>query len=166
MIPKKAAVIEQNKEAGDWRNYTIESHALKSSSKQIGAIELSELAARMEKAGNDQDIDYILAHHEEMIEMYFDLQKVLEKYVDIPENKVDTPKEDYDAEKLWDCLEKMQEAVDDLDMDGMGDVIKQMEGISLVEEEQQILIKMEEAVESLDVEICEQLIKEWKNLIR
>lgn len=165
MIPKKAAVIEQNKAAEDWRNYTIESHALKSSSKQIGAIELSELAARMEQAGNDQDIDFILSHHEEMMEMYFDLQKVLEKYVDISDNEADIPKEEYDADKLWECLEKMQEAVDDLDMDGMGDVIKQMEGISLAEKEQQILTKMEEAVESLDVETCEQLIKEWKNLI-
>lgn len=164
-IPKKAAAIEKSKGAADWRNYTIESHALKSSSKQIGAIELSELAARMEQAGNDQDIDYILAHHEEMMGMYYGLQKILEKYVDIPDDGAEKPKEGYDAKKLLDCLEKMQEAVDDLDMDGMGQVIKEMEGIALGEKDEQLLTKMEDAVESLDVEICEQLIMEWKKQI-
>lgn len=164
-IPKKAAAIEKSKGAADWRNYTIESHALKSSSKQIGAIELSELAARMEQAGNDQDIDYILAHHEEMMGMYYGLQKILEKYVDIPDDGAEKPKEGYDAKKLLDCLEKMQEAVDDLDMDGMGQVIKEMEGIALGEKDEQLLTKMEDAVESLDVEICEQLITEWKKQI-
>lgn len=164
-IPKKAAAIEKSKGAADWRNYTIESHALKSSSKQIGAIELSELAARMEQAGNDQDIDYILAHHEEMMGMYYGLQKILEKYVDIQDDGAEKPKEGYDAKKLLDCLEKMQEAVDDLDMDGMGQVIKEMEGIALGEKDEQLLTKMEDAVESLDVEICEQLIMEWKKQI-
>ena len=165
MIPKKADALEQSKEAADWRNYTIETHALKSSSKQIGATELSELAARMEQAGNDRDINYILAHHEKMMEMYYGLQEVLKKYVDIPDDEEDKPKEDYDVKKLWGCLEKMQEAVDDLDMDGMGEVIRQMEGISMAEKEEQLLVKMREAVESLEVEICEQLIKEWKGLI-
>lgn len=119
----------------------------------------------MEQAGNDRDINYILAHHEKMMEMYYGLQEVLKKYVDIPDDEEDKPKEDYDVKKLWGCLEKMQEAVDDLDMDGMGEVIRQMEGISMAEKEEQLLVKMREAVESLEVEICEQLIKEWKGLI-
>lgn len=166
VIPRKAAVLEKSMKDADWRNYTIESHALKSSSKQIGAVELSELAAKMEQAGNDQDIDYILVHHEEMMKMYYGLQKILEKYVDVAQEGTDEPKEKYDAKKMLEYLEKLQEAVDDLDMDGMGEVIKQMDGISLDEKEGRILGKMKEAVEGLEVEICEQLIVEWKNLIQ
>ena len=90
----------------------------------------------------------------------------MEKYVDVAQEGTDEPKEKYDAKKMLEYLEKLQEAVDDLDMDGMGEVIKQMDGISLDEKEGRILGKMKEAVEGLEVEICEQLIVEWKNLIQ
>lgn len=166
IIPKKAAALEKNKDAEDWRNYTVEAHALKSSSRQIGAIELSELAARMEQAGNEKDIDYILSHHAEMLDMYYGLQAALEKYVSLPEKEDEGPKESYDKKKLLGCLEAMQEAVDNLDMDGMGEVIKRFEEIALDGEEKQYLEKMKEAAEGLEVEICEQIVKEWKTMIQ
>lgn len=166
VIPKKAAILEQSMKDADWRNYTIEAHALKSSSRQIGAVELSDLAARMEQAGNEQDIGYIQTHHEELMDMYYDLQKILEKYVDVGQDSKAEPKIEYDASKILKHLEKLQEAVDNLDMDGMEEVIRQMDEISLDEKEGEILAKMKEAVESLEVEICEQLIEEWKKLIQ
>ena len=64
------------------------------------------------------------------------------------------------------CLEAMQEAVDNLDMDGMGEVIKRFEEIALDGEEKQYLEKMKEAAEGLEVEICEQIVKEWKTMIQ
>ena len=60
----------------------------------------------------------------------------------------------------------MQEAVDNLDMDGMGEVIKRFEEIALDGEEKQYLEKMKEAAEGLEVEICEQIVKEWKTMIQ
>ena len=51
-IEKKAKLIKQLEEEENWTDYTIEVHALKSSSKQIGALSLSDQAASLEKAGN------------------------------------------------------------------------------------------------------------------
>ena len=56
--------------AQDWKNYAIYVHALKSTSKTIGAAELSELAARMEAAANAGDGEAIRAEHDAMMAQY------------------------------------------------------------------------------------------------
>ncbi len=61
-IEKKAKLIKSLEEQEKWEDYTIEVHALKSSSKQIGAGSLSEKAAALEKAGNAKDAVFIQAY--------------------------------------------------------------------------------------------------------
>lgn len=69
-IDKRAAIISEAFEKGDLKAYTIEVHSLKSTSRQIGADDLSELAARLEKAGNDRDAKYISQKNGELISLY------------------------------------------------------------------------------------------------
>ena len=54
----------------DWKNYAIYVHALKSTSKTIGANELSEIALRLEAAANDGKADIIRSNHERMLALY------------------------------------------------------------------------------------------------
>lgn len=54
----------------NWKNYAIAVHALKSNSRGIGAEEMADLALELEMAGKEMRVDYILDHHEEMIEKY------------------------------------------------------------------------------------------------
>ncbi len=54
----------------DITNYTIYIHALKSSMASIGAETLSEMAKEMEQAGKDNDMEYIEAHHEQLMAEY------------------------------------------------------------------------------------------------
>ena len=65
-IQKKAETIKAMEEQEDWTGYTIEVHALKSASKQIGAVSLSEKAAALEKAGNARDVAAIHRDTDEM----------------------------------------------------------------------------------------------------
>ncbi len=51
-------------------NYRIYVHALKSTSKMIGADRFSEMARNMEEAAKKKELNYILEHHEEMMEQY------------------------------------------------------------------------------------------------
>lgn len=69
-IDKRAAIISEAFEKGDLKVYTIEVHSLKSTSRQIGADDLWELAARLEKAGNDRDAKYISQKNGELISLY------------------------------------------------------------------------------------------------
>ncbi len=52
---KKAEEIERYMAEGDIKNTTVMVHALKSASRSIGALELGEFAARLEKAGDGGD---------------------------------------------------------------------------------------------------------------
>ncbi len=54
----------------DWHNYRILVHSLSSSSKIIGATELSNMAKQLENAAKVNSIDYIRSHHMEMMASY------------------------------------------------------------------------------------------------
>ena len=62
---KRNRQLQQFFQEHDWKNYVITVHALKSNSKGIGADELSELARKLEMAGKEDRVDYIMEHHVE-----------------------------------------------------------------------------------------------------
>lgn len=77
--PKRSRQLQHFFEEQDWKNYVITVHALKSNSKGIGASELAELALNLEMAGKENRIDYILEHHEKLMEMHDGLLDILGK---------------------------------------------------------------------------------------
>ena len=163
-IPKKTKLLQKHLEAKNWKNYTIEAHALKSFSKQVGASELSNLAASMEQAGNREDIDFILSHHGEMLQKYQEYEPILEKYLATPTEAVKI-KDGYDREKVLRLLNSMEEAIDNLDMDVMDDMVEQMGKMELPGAQAHYFVQMKDAVEGLDVETCETVVSEWKKLL-
>ena len=56
--------------AEDWENYHIQVHALKSTSKSIGATDLSEQARELEMAAKAGDAAYLKEHHAGCMEAY------------------------------------------------------------------------------------------------
>ena len=60
-------------ESGNWKDYAIKAHALKSTSLTIGAEQLSAQAKELELAGKRGDTDYIQAHHAEVMQAYEEL---------------------------------------------------------------------------------------------
>ena len=65
----------------DWKNYEIAVHALKSTSLNIGAKDLSEHAKALEFAAKGSDTDYISAHHREVMDEYHKLIEELKNGV-------------------------------------------------------------------------------------
>ena len=66
-IDKNKADIVSAYEKEDFSNYTIFVHALKSTSKMIGAQKLSEMARKMEESGKAGEFDYIRQNYKAMI---------------------------------------------------------------------------------------------------
>ncbi|MBO7336569.1 MAG: response regulator, partial [Lachnospiraceae bacterium] len=75
---KYADEIQEFFDAEDWENYVIKVHALKSSARTIGANELSERAARLERAGKTDAITYIRENTEDVLSDYRLLAKQIE----------------------------------------------------------------------------------------
>ena len=67
---EKADRLQQYYDAGDWKNYTIQVHALKSTSGTIGASRLAEMALCLEHAARDEDMDVLQAEHAGMLSLY------------------------------------------------------------------------------------------------
>ncbi len=72
----------------DWENYTIKVHALKSSSRLIGAMKLGKGAEALENAGKDGDIEFIKANHVTLMDVYRTIHEAL---VPIFESDEDLP---------------------------------------------------------------------------
>ncbi len=77
-VPDKYAELEKFYETGDWENYTIKIHALKSSARLVGMLGLGEKAEKLEYAGKENDIQYIKDNHAQVMEEYLDIKKALD----------------------------------------------------------------------------------------
>lgn len=161
-IEKKAKLIKKLEEEENWADYTIEVHALKSSSKQIGAASLSDKAAALEKAGNAQDAVFIHRRTDEMLEQYVAYLPVLEPFCtdQKKEEKLNNPIPDVVRR---DCFTDMRLAIDDLDMDRMGDVISKMSGYSYEPWQEELFDQLKDAAEDVDVDRCEEIMQEWES---
>ena len=89
----------------DWTNYTIKVHALKSSARLVGAMDLGSAAEKLEMAGKSEDLDYIEKNNEALIT---DLKEFKEKLSPFCSAKEDE-EEHYDKiliKSAYDTLKK------------------------------------------------------------
>ena len=73
------ALANQLFEKEDWKNYTIAVHGMKSAMRSIGAIRISDIAKELEFAGKEGRLEYIRAHHHELLAEYEELFARLRK---------------------------------------------------------------------------------------
>lgn len=73
-IDDVAKKLDECLEAEDIKNYTIKVHGLKSTARLIGEMSISQKAEALEKAGNDNDWDYIRSHHKGLIKEYLSIR--------------------------------------------------------------------------------------------
>ena len=67
---EKTEILKKSFADSDWKTYAIQVHSLKSTSKMIGALALSEQAAKLEAAANAGDGVTIRKDHSDMMERY------------------------------------------------------------------------------------------------
>ncbi|MCR5701666.1 MAG: Hpt domain-containing protein [Lachnospiraceae bacterium] len=115
----------------DWENYTIKVHALKSSSRIIGAMELGDLAEELEHAGDDRDIDTIKEKTEDLLKGYELCIKTIESSL----NKRDTDQPMVDAVYLADAYSSMYDFACQEDYDLMEMVLDELKNYVLPEED-------------------------------
>ena len=145
-------------------NYTIEAHALKSASKQIGAMALSDLAATMEKAGIDKDGEAIHSHTDDMLEKYRSYLPILEGYFQEEEEEEDDDVRAAITDEVQNRLfADMRDALENLDMDRMEEVAEEMRRYRYQDWECELLQRLYDAVEEMDVDACEGILSEWED---
>ena len=161
VIEQKSINIKELEKTENWTAYTIEVHALKSASKQIGAHSLSEKAARLEQAGNEGDGELIHAKTDEMLEQYRSYIPILTPF--FKETKKDNSEKPRVSVKiLREFFTELRIALDDLDIDTMEKIADTMNEFGYKEAEYPLFMQLQKAIENIDVNECEQIICQWE----
>ena len=79
---KKEAMLDYHNKK-DWKNYMIYVHSLKSSSKTIGAMKLSEIAATLENAAKENNEVIIEKNHERAMDLYDNVVEGIMRVLDV-----------------------------------------------------------------------------------
>lgn len=114
---ENAALLESYYEAQDIANYQIKVHALKSTSKMIGAESFSDRAKRAEQAAKEQDLDYLQAHHEQLLADYRQLAAVVYDAVGVQEDQQEQAAEALSEAELVEQLKQLADALQTCEAD-------------------------------------------------
>ena len=155
------------RENGDYRNYTIQVHSLKSTAKNIGAIEISQMAQKQEDAGNNGNYVYINEHCDELLEAYdiilesiytvlaeYGLIKEHEREVEI--NHVEDDCLDHDT--VISLLESIQNYLDKFEFDSIFEILDDLEDCVLCQEDKVLFESIGKAMKDLEVDKVRELI--------
>ena len=80
-IDNKMSNLEKYMENEELENYSVIAHALKGDARYLGMKELTNLAYNHELAGKEENIEYIHAHYEELVNEANKMRKVLKNYL-------------------------------------------------------------------------------------
>ena len=140
--------IESYFNAKDWKNYTTKVHALKSSSRVIGALELSERAKRLEDAGNSGYIDEIQKDTKPLLELYRSFAEKLKPLIETEEDDSDKPL--IDDGELTEAFEAMRDAAATFDYDTMMFIFQSLDEYRLPENKSEKYKQIKDAASKLD----------------
>ena len=113
----------------DLDNYRISVHALKSTSKMIGADSFSEMAKSAEDAAKNQDVAYLEAHHEELLSAYGQLRDALKAALkpDAPADEQTSDKESISREELCEKLSQVSECLKTFEADRAEEILRELD---------------------------------------
>ena len=130
------------------KDYTSFVHSLKSTSRTIGAKELSKLAEKLEMAGNENDLETIEEYHDELMNLFSIVRYSLSKVPEIAEQTAkeedNDPKEDITDAGMRDAYQTIIEVSKSLDYDTLTFILDSLKKYRLKDEDLKITRKIGE----------------------
>ncbi|MBO4759007.1 MAG: Hpt domain-containing protein, partial [Spirochaetaceae bacterium] len=167
-IQEKADVIQSYFQDRNYKDYTIQVHALKSASRIVGAEKLSALAAELEAFGNKmqgmaepepQFVAEMTAKTEAMLEYYrsfYDLLFPVKNYGEIEE----TEKQEARKDEISSIINAILSACSSFDLAALEEQFARLKKIKLPDGLNQKMPELSKAVEDIEFEQIEQILKE------
>lgn len=156
-VSDNSEVIEKAYEEKDIKAFTIKVHALKSAARLIGAMDLSELAKKLEAAGNDNDIEFINEKTKILLEKYRGFKEKLK--VLLEESSDDSDKELIPENDLKEAYEALKEFTEQMEYDGAIMVVEQVKKYKLPEKDKKVFDNIEHALKQFDWDKVENELK-------
>ena len=161
LIDMKSLKIEKCMEDELWRDYTVEVHALKTSARMLGAMELSKEFARLEQLGNEESTDEIREETPKVLAHYRSFKEVLKPF----HQKSEDDKREADPEELLMYLTGIRDAVEGFDLDGADSAMAKLEECKLPECVQEKMENLRVYMADVAMEEILQIVDEMMALI-
>ncbi len=161
-VDKRASIITEALEKGDIKAYTIEVHSLKSTSKQIGADALSDLARCLEKAGNENDTAFILAKTDGLIKQYLSYKDILAPL--FPELAKKPEEHTEEQSVIYELLDGAESAVKAKDPAKLNGVIKKMAKCRFTPAQTQCFKRLADSAGKNDLALCGVMVDIWRQI--
>ena len=139
---------------GDWKNYTIKIHALKSSSRLVGALKLGADAEALEMAGKNNDISFIQENHAAAMKEYEEIKDALAKEYGVSGDLPEVPQE-----KLVEAYEAIESFAEMMDYDCVKMVLDSLKEYILPEKEKQRFDKVAKLLSEMNWDGIKEEIK-------
>ena len=155
-IESSSKVIEEAFNENDIKLYTVKVHALKTSARIVGAVDLSILCEKLEEAGNRSEEEFIRENTGKLLEMH---RGFLTKLSKLAEGK-EEDKKPVPEDELEDAYHALKEVVPEMDYDSAEMIIDQILTYKLPEKDAQIFDKLKSCLKALKWEEMEKLIQD------
>ena len=157
-LDQKANDIERFEREKDIKNYTVLVHALKSSARLVGALQLSEDAKYLEACGDKNDIAEIEAKTPALLSQYRSYKKVLaevfgnndEEDMSLPEIPLDELKEFYVM---------LKDMAANFDLDNIDAMMEDIKNYRIPADEKERFKKIKDCVTAADWASLDELLK-------
>ncbi len=156
IIDLKAELIRKHLREEDIEVYTVEVHALKSTSRMIGAIELSNKFAKLEEYGREKKTELIYQKTEGVLE-HLEMYKGYLRHIALEEGM---EKRVVSSELMIQTIDQVAKAIDRFDLDGADAAIMQLETYQFDEKIQPKIEKLQALVADVAMEEILQLASE------
>ncbi len=142
-----AEILNRYFETKAYKDYTVKIHALKSSSRIIGATEIGEDAQKLEDAGKAGDFGYISENHAPFMGKYTALVELISETLG---SEDDSDKPPAAPEYILAKYEEIKAAAEDMDCEKLEEIFSEMSGYRIPDSEKGLYEKLKNAASDYD----------------
>ena len=150
--------IERFMSAGDIENATIKIHALKSTSRIIGAADIGELAQKLETAGKENDTETLNNELGGLLERCRKLGEQLSPLLDKPEEAEDESLPLISEEELHEAYALIKEANESFRLENVNEIAESLKGYRIPDAEKERVRNIIKAVSDLEYDKLPEII--------
>jgi CheY-like chemotaxis protein len=160
-IHEKADEIERAVTDEDLERYTIEVHSLKSTSKSIGALKLSEMAEALEECGKAGDWETILEKTPGLLTKYRELYDVIAPYSREKESQT-AAKKAFDREEVTGLLGQLSACMEEYDSIRGEEIVSRLSEYKYEAPMDDYMEQISKAMNKFEYDVCKEVTVTWQ----
>ncbi len=161
IIDDKCDLIENYLKNNEIRDFTTQVHALKTTCRMMGAMELSEDFFTLEKLGKENNLEQIEKLAPDVLNAFRSLKPHLEPFV----KKDDSPKSDYDKDEVMSALKLLVTAIEDFDLTTGEEAMKRLTSYDYGSHLKEKMTSLNKLVSNLDYDEAKELIEQILSIL-